>query len=114
MIWDTGRAIAHTRMSSQLVLWAGEQGYFLVRTWVKRSPDNQIEIYGYNRPTYHSICRADDFDLWLLDEEGNLEWIDDGSHEAWNKIGMKWESMDKRNRWGGWWDNRDSSHCETL
>ena len=109
--WNTEKAIKHTKLIADLITWAHGKGYYLVIDWGKRSTCNQIEIYGFDRKTYHKVCQATDFTLFII-ENDMLTWIDDGEHEIWGEIAEYWESLDKDNRSGRNWD--DTNHMETV
>jgi hypothetical protein len=110
MKWNTEKAVKHSSLIAETILWGYSKGYYLVIDWSKRSTCNQVEIYGYDRPTWHKFCRATDFTLFII-ENDKLTWIDEGEHEIWNEIADYWESLDKDNRSGRNW--QDIRHCET-
>lgn len=109
--WNTEKAIKHTRLIADLIIWAHNKGWYLVKDWSKRTTCNQIEIYGYDRPTNHKNCTATDFTLFII-ENNKFAWLDKGEHEIWNEIADYWESLDEKNRSGRIWD--DVRHMETL
>ena len=108
--WNTKKAIKHSKLIANLITWGHSRGYYLILDWAKRGTVNQIEIYGYDRPTLHKICQATDFTLFII-ENGTLTWIDDGEHKIWGEIADYWESLDEDNKSGRDW--QDTNHMQT-
>lgn len=113
---------------SQLVRFAGEQGYELTmgegkvytprkgemtkdlvcpncsRTFThtfKGFFDDKVHMKG----SLHYSGLAMDLNLFV-----NGQYVSDGTHEAWPVLGAFWESLDPECRWGGRFKSVDSNH----
>jgi len=100
-----------TQRLAQLVLWAYDQGYEFSQGDGYRDP-RAFGVVGESGPygskfSQHKVRLAHDLNLFI-----DGEYISDGNHPAWAKIGAKWESITKdiNGRWGGRYN--DANHLE--
>lgn len=96
---------------SQLIRYAGEQGYELSMgesfVYLKRkSRDGKTFEDGVHMAgSLHYSGLAADLNLFVKGE-----YIKDGGHEAWLRLGEFWEGLDPLCRWGGRFKSVDSNH----
>lgn len=97
---------------AKLVIWINEQGWkvSIDETMIHTPRPVQIgvrrtvgEDRRHRKGSFHHKGLAADLDLFI---EG--DYIEDGSHPAWQAIGAKWISMHPDATWGSAWN--DSNH----
>lgn len=94
---------------SQLIQFAHEQGIGLTFGDAYRDPRlhgqwGQKESYSAAH-SVHKMRLAVDFNVFV-----DGEYISDGSHPAYEKLGKKWKSLHPLARWGGDFKSKDAGH----
>lgn len=99
---------AFARCIAQLILWIYEQG-MEVTLGEGYVGDTDAADGDYDGPHMkngqHYKRLAMDLNLFI-----NGQWVTDGGHPQWARIGARWKQFDSLARWGGDFAKRDSNH----
>jgi len=106
-LWQEQSAFAQD--VGKLLAYVFKSGYLCTLGEAWRSHE-QAEIYAHEgKGIVHSQhCRRLAIDLNLYTKEG--EYLKDDVH--YKKLGTYWESLNKKNRWGGTFKQDDADHFE--
>lgn len=88
----------------KLLIWIHQQGWAVAMAegFVGYSINKPGEDTPHIRKGNHFKKLAQDLDLWVPDENGNMVGpIANGDHPAWRAIGAYWKSLSPLCAWGG-------------
>jgi hypothetical protein len=111
--------VQFTKALCQLILWCFEQGLEIAQDESRvtfrrkvRSKDGKVffaDDAAHMADSLHYLGLASDVNLYI-----GSNWISDGGHVAWKRIGEHWEQMGKDLglplTWGGRFKAVDSNH----